>query len=355
MPTGKRIFSGAALAIAMAGAAFAEDLPEISITAVGVNQHSLASTENEQPFWNEVIPEASGGNVSVTFAPMDIMGIKGDQVMSMTQLGVVDFGASDISKMAGQNPLFEGCDLAGLALDIETARAACEAWLPVMSAAAEEQFNIKLLALGANPPQVIWCNDPLEGLADLAGRKVRVFNKTMTDFVEAAGATAVSIAYAEVVPALQRGVVDCAVTGSGSGNTAGWWEVATHQFQVYLGWAINFQSVNLDRWNSFTPETQAFFTGQFDQLSDDLWTVAAMSVNDADYCNFGTGECKLGKVANPPMVNVPVSDADRAQHAEIMQNVVLLEWARRAGRDNAEKWNETVGNVVGLEIPLDQM
>jgi hypothetical protein len=28
--------------------------------------------------------------------------------------------------------------------------------------------------------------------------------------------------FAEVVPALQRGVVDCAVTGTLSGNTAGW-------------------------------------------------------------------------------------------------------------------------------------
>lgn len=257
--------------------------------------------------------------------------------------------------MAGQNPIFEGCDLAGLALDIKTARAACDAWLPVMSKAAEEQFNVKILGLGSSPPQVIWCKDALTSLADLKGRKVRVFNKTMTDFVEAVGATAVSIAYAEVVPALQRGVVDCAVTGSGSGNTAGWWEVATHQFQVYLGWSIAYQSVNLDRWNSFSPETQAYFTDQFSQLSDELWATSTMSVNDADYCNFGTGKCVLGKVAEPAMVNVPVSDADRALHAEIMQNVILLEWARRAGRENAQKWNETVGKVVNLEIPLDQI
>ena len=52
--------------------------------------------------------------------------------MRMTTLGVTDFGAGDISKMAGDDPVFEGCDLAGLALDIATARAACEAWAPVM-------------------------------------------------------------------------------------------------------------------------------------------------------------------------------------------------------------------------------
>ena len=78
-------------------------------------------------------------------------------------------------------------------------------------------------------------------------KKVRVFNKTMSDFIEAVGGTTISMAFAEVVPALQRGVVDCAVTGTMSGFTAGWPEVSTHQFQVYMGWSINYQSVNLDR------------------------------------------------------------------------------------------------------------
>jgi|TARA_B100000315_G_C14524993_1_gene563391 hypothetical protein len=78
------------------------------------------------------------------------------------------------------------------------------------------------LAVGTNPPQVIWCRVAITGLTDLKGKKVRVFNKTMTDFMQAIGASAASMAFAEVVPALHRGVVDCAVTGTMSGFTAGW-------------------------------------------------------------------------------------------------------------------------------------
>jgi len=70
-------------------------------------------------------------------------------------------------------------------------------------------------------------------VSDLKGRKVRVFNKTMSDFIQAVGGTTISMAFAEVVPALQRGVVDCAVTGTMSGFTAGWPEVTTHQFQAF--------------------------------------------------------------------------------------------------------------------------
>jgi TRAP-type C4-dicarboxylate transport system substrate-binding protein len=344
------VAASGALAVA---AASAGELPETHVTGVGLNGNTVVSFKDEVPFWNKIIPEASGGKVTATFAPMDQLGVKGAQVLRMTKLRVVDFGASDVSKMAGDDPVFEGCDLAGLALDIETARKACQAWMPTMSRKAEELFNTKLLAVGTNPPQVIWCRVPIGGLGDLKGKKVRVFNKTMTDFMQAIGASAVSMAFAEVVPALQRGVVDCAVTGTMSGFTAGWPEVTTHQFQAYMGWSINYQSVNIDSWKRFGPDLQAFFTEQFAKLEDKMWQTAAAAVAGADNCNFGTGECPEGKAAK--LVNVLVGDADKELHAKLMQDVVLVEWGKRCGNDCAKEWNDTVGKVVGMSIPLDKL
>ncbi len=146
------------------GAALAQDLPEMTVKAIGLNSKTIVSFGDEKPFWEETVPEASNGRIDAEFAPIDLAGVKDPQIMRMTSLGVTDFGAGDISKMAGDNPVFEGCDLAGLALDIETARKACEAWAPVMGEVMEEQFNVKLLALGTNPPQVIWCRDQLGGM-----------------------------------------------------------------------------------------------------------------------------------------------------------------------------------------------
>jgi TRAP-type C4-dicarboxylate transport system substrate-binding protein len=339
--------------MAFANAAAAADLPETTVTAIGLNSKTIASFSDEVPFWSETVPEASGGQITVEFSPIDLAGIKDPQIMRMTTLGVTDFGSGDISKMAGDDAVFEGCDLAGLALDIETARAACAAWAPVMSRVMEEKFNTKLLALGSNPPQVFWCREELSGLADLQGRKIRVFNKTMADFLNAVGGTTVSLPFAEVVPALQRGVVDCGVTGTLSGNTAGWPEVSDYLYPLYMGWSINYQGVNLDSWNSFPPELQDFFTAQFEALEDQMWATAAKATADAENCNFGKQPCELGKVAE--MTAVPVSDADRAKHKELMQEVVLLEWGRRCGEDCAAEWNDTVGQAVGLQIPLDKL
>ena len=52
---------------------------------------------------------------------------------------------------------------------------------------------------------------------------------------------------------------------------------------------------------------------------------------------------------------MPVSEEDRELHKQLMQDTVLVEWARRCGRDCAAEWNETVGEVVGLQIPLDKV
>jgi TRAP-type C4-dicarboxylate transport system substrate-binding protein len=348
----RAIITAAAGALA-ASAAWAAELPETYVVGIGLNANTVVSFKDEVPFWAKTIPEASGGKVTAAFAPQDHMGVKGFQVMRMIKLGVVDFAAGDVSKMAQDSPVFEGCDLAGLALDIETARAVCKAWLPTMSRVAEEKFNTKMLAIGTNPPQVVWCRVPIKGLADLKGKKIRVFNKTMSDFMEAVGGTTISMAFAEVVPALSRGVVDCAVTGTMSGFTAGWPEVSTHQFQVYMGWSINYQSVNIDKWNSFTPELQQFFLEQFAKFEDKMWKTAAEAVAGADNCNFGTGPCTEGKAAN--LIKVSVSAADQVTHKRLMTEVVLVEWGKRAGKAYAKEWNDTVGKVVGLSIPLDKL
>jgi TRAP-type transport system periplasmic protein len=343
----------AALGILAAGMAGAQELPKTHVKAVGVSSQTPPSIYDEKPFWNETIPKASNGQVTAEYVPFDIMGLQGSEMIRLTKMGVMDFASTDISKMAGDDPLFEGCDLAGLTLDYKKAREACAAWKPVMAEVMEKKYNTKLMAIGGNTPQVFWCRVPISGITDLKGKKVRVFNKTITDFIQAVGGTTVTIAFAEVVPALQRGVADCAITGSLSGSTGAWGEVTSHIYPLVMGWSINYQSVNLDAWKKFDPKVRDFFTKQFDAFEDKMWETIRLTIEDADRCNFARGECKMGKPFK--LTEVPVTEQDKVRHREIMENVVLPEWAKRAGKNYATKWNETVGKVVGLQIPLDKL
>ena len=345
----------AALASAalVAAPAVAGELPEVKVKVIGNYSTVRHAAEPEKEFWNEIVPEMSNNRVSADYIPQDQVGTKDFQMLRFIKLGTTQFGVGDISKMAGDDPTFEGCDLAGLALDIGMARKVCNAWKPAMDRVMQEKFNAKLLALGTNPPQVFWCRDDVAGIDDLKGRKIRVFNKTMADFIQAIGGTTVNMAFGDVVPALQRGVVDCAVTGTTSGNSAGWPEVTTHIYPMYLGWSINFQAVNLDAWNGFGPELQEFFLEAFAVLEDNMWATAGQSTEEADNCNTGRDPCTMGTKAN--MTIVEVSDADREVHKGLMENVVLVEWGKRCGRECAAEWNDTIGQVTGLQIPLDKL
>ncbi len=343
----------AAAALTASTLASAQELTKTHVKVIGNYSTVVHVAKVEQKFWSKIIPEMGKGRITSDYAHQDLMGVKDFQVLRLIKLGVTDFGVSDISKMAGDDPVFEGCDLAGLALDIQTARKVCNAWKPVMNRVMGKKFNAKLLALGTNPPQVFWCREKVSGIADMKGKKIRVFNKTMSDFVKALGGTSISMAFGDVVPALQRGVVDCAVTGTTSGNSAGWPEVTTHILPMYLGWSINFQAVNLKSWNRFAPDVRKFFEKTFLILEDDMWATVGQSASEADNCNTGKDPCNFGKKAN--MTIVTVSEADKAAHKQLMQNVVLVEWGKRCGKACAAEWNKTVGPVIGLQIPLDKL
>jgi TRAP-type C4-dicarboxylate transport system substrate-binding protein len=291
--------------------------------------------------------------ISVEYEAQDVLGIKDFSMLRLTQRGVADFGASDISKMAGDDPVFEGCDLAGITTDLETARKACDVWRPVMQEHMTKTFKARIVTLGNNPPIVFWCNKPISGIDDLKGKKIRVFNTTQSDFVSAIGGTSVTMAFGEVVPALQRGVVDCALTGTLSGNTAGWPEVTTHLFPLPVGWSIYYTAVNLNSWERFAPEVQAFFDKDLARLEDMYWEIGAQATAEGVNCNIGKDPCTLGKKSDLTLVEL--SDADEKRRAEVVQDVVLVKWGQRCGEDCARKWNETVGKVVGLQIPLDKL
>ncbi|EDP61976.1 putative transport protein [alpha proteobacterium BAL199] len=331
----------------------AAELPKTSVKVLGNYSTLLQTKEVEKPFWTQKISKDSNGQVTADYNNQDILGIKDFSLLRLTQAGVADVGVGDISKMAGDDPVFEGCDLAGITTDIATARKACDVWKPVMAEAMEKKFNARLVALGNNPPIVFWCNKPITGLDDLKGLKVRVFNTTQSDFVSAVGATTVTMAFGEVVPALQRGVVDCALTGTLSGNTAGWPEVATHLYPLPVGWSIYYTAVNSASWNSWDPAVQKFFDKEFAELEDMNWEIGGQATDQGVNCNIGKDPCTLGKKGK--MTLVALSDADKAKRATVVQDVVLVKWGKRCGKECAAKWNDTVGKVVGLTIPLDKL
>jgi TRAP-type C4-dicarboxylate transport system substrate-binding protein len=333
-----------------AGAVGAQDLPKTHFKIVGYHSTVAISPRVELPFWREYMPKVSKGAITADVTPIDHMGIDDKTMLRLLRMGVMDFAMMDISKMAGDDPRFEGVDLAGLTLDTDKARLACEAYRHVLDRQMQKNWNSKLIAFGSSPPQVFWCREVISGLNDLKGKKIRVFNPTMRDFLSGIGATAVSMAFAEVVPALKQGVVDCAVTGSLSGNTAGWPEVTKSLYPMSVGWSIIVFAANMNTWKRLDARTQSFLLEQFKIFENQMWALNKKATAEAENCNTNKQPCTLGKPAN--MIIVPVKPEEAQLHKKLVEGAVLAGWAKRCGPQCAAEWNDTVGKALGLKAPV---
>jgi TRAP-type transport system periplasmic protein len=78
----------------------------------------------------------------------------------------------------------------------------------------EAKFQSTSVMQWVMPPQQLWLVEPIEGLDDLRNLKVRSWNREQAELMRLAGGSGVTITPAEVIPALQRGVVDGAFTAA---------------------------------------------------------------------------------------------------------------------------------------------
>jgi TRAP-type C4-dicarboxylate transport system substrate-binding protein len=330
---------------ALATPALAEDLSVVGSWS-GLPLHK----QFEAPFWSEKLPGASDGKLNVALTTHDQMNLGVGDVYRLLGDGVYDVAMTVADYAVADAPELEGLDVPLLALTADEARAMVDAARPMVEDIYRDRFNSHVLAIAPYPPQVVFCNAEIGGLDDLRGLKVRASGRMTAKFLEALGAEGVNVSFSEVPGALQKGVVDCAVTGAGSGYSAGWWEVSTHLLPIPLGgWDSVVTAINLDKWSSLDAGTQALISEQVKtEFEDPAWSSAQNALVNDIACLTGNGECPSGDARS--MTLVEVSDADFEKAREVLVNEVLPEWAERAGGDWAARWNDTVGQTVGVSI-----
>ncbi len=329
-----------------ASASVAEELPRTQLKVVGLQSHLNSFKNGEQPFWEEHIPEASGGQITATITAQDLNGLKGPEILRLMSLGVIDFASGVIGYMSGDSPEFDGVDLAGVSPDMATTRRVVDAYSPVLERIMEEEYGAKLLMLFPSPPQVLWCRTPIESAADLEGMQVRVFTASMADLISGMGATTVSMPFGEVATSLERGVIDCAVTGTLSGNTNRLHEVTTHMLTLYSGWAIHFTAVSQRTWDQLDPAVQDFLLEEIGAFKERLWETVAEEEMDGINCSIGRDPCVYGFKGSMTLVEPTAEDLARAK--TVVAGPVLRNWIERCGDKCAEDWFATVGEVVGI-------
>jgi TRAP-type C4-dicarboxylate transport system substrate-binding protein len=309
----------------------------------------LIQKNKEQPFF-ENFAAKTGLPIDVDYKPIDTLGIKDTEQLRVMKAGLFDIVSLRVSQNSRDEPTLLGLDLVGASPDYATGRRVSKAWFDTIDARLQQQFGVKLLGVWPFGPQILFCKKPITKLADVKGLKVRVYDQNLAKFIEMVGGTPVPIGFADTHQSLSLGVVDCAITGPSSANSAGWPEVTTHQLPLGFQMALNGYAITTKAWNQLKPDQQAKLKAAFDGLTDEIWTYSEELFKDALNCNAGRDPCTTGKKFK--LVDVPVTPADGELIRSAVNKVSLPVWAEVCDKSNpgcSQKWSSTVGTVLGLK------
>jgi TRAP-type C4-dicarboxylate transport system substrate-binding protein len=343
----RRFLTASAAAVVMlAGATANAQVDEKKFNVIGTWNFLTNWKELEVPFWEKELPAASGNKLSGNIKSVTELNLKGTEVLRLLKSGVYDFAAALPIYVDDGAAIVEAVDIAGVASTFKMSRDIIDAWMPEMQKVMRERHGAMVLGTFTWPEQNFYCRGDIKSVADLKGKKIRVQGASQADVVKGFGGAAVTIAFGEVVPALEKGVVDCGITGTMPAYKAKWHDVTSTLFRLPVGFTASVWVVSTRTWDKLNPATQDLIKKEMAKLSDKSWKAVENETEEGVACTTGQGKCTQGTPGKLKLVKP--SDADLKARDQVLNDVVLPAWAGRCGSECAAKWTDTIGKKYNL-------
>lgn len=200
-----------------------------------------------------------------------------------------------------------------------------------------EKNGVIGLSWSATAAYNVICKEPITGLADLQGTKIRA-TSSVGRGMKAIGAAPVSITTAEMYEAMQRGQIDCVAGASAWLNTYNLKDFVKGAWTTSLGsyFGTMNMAVNVDTWADLTEEQQQVF-----------WDNMSQNIADIMWAYVGDNEIAFDWLAKNGGVVAEADDAFKAAWAEVQAGAV--EDAIKQGEENGIKnAREVVMTFMGL-------
>lgn len=232
-----------------------------------------AEEELIQP-WAKAIEEATEGRVKITSYPGQTL-LQADAVYDGVVNGIADMGLSCFSYTRGRFPVLEVFELPGI-LYTNSKAASKTAWEGIKQLNPQEIQDTKLMMVFTTGPGDLYTKVPVRTLNDLKGLELRATGLSAKT-LGALGATPVAMAQSEAYESLSKGVV--------KGNLGpvevlqGWKQAEVTKYLTLTPFLYNnlfYITMNLDKWNSLSPEDQK----AIEQVNEKFFKDVAMNLWD---------------------------------------------------------------------------
>lgn len=262
----------AAVACAIVGTAGAADRTLKIQTSSNASHFSLAYLNKE---WVQKLEQMTGGAISVELLPIEAV-VPRRETPEAISAGILDGDLTSINYFAGKDPAF------ALMGDLIAGYDTPEQMMEFCATGGGKEILQKLHDAYYKGVQVVGCGSyareafvskvPINGVADLAGLKIRAPEGLAADVFKRAGAAPVSLPGSETYGALEKGVIDAADNSAYANNDAnGMHKVA--QYPIYPGihsMPILQFTVSKEVWKDLGTENQAVLTDWFNQAYSGL-------------------------------------------------------------------------------------
>ena len=314
----------------------------------GVSQYERL----EKPFWQHRIEALSNGRIKAEIHPFDASGLPGEEMLQLMHLGVVPFGTALLAVVSGDEPELNAVDLPALNPDMQALRKTVGLYRAHLQQILRTKSGIELLAIYTYPAQVIFCMKPFTGLGDLSQRRVRTSSVGQSEMMTALGAIPVLVPFADIVNAIRNGVVDCAITGTLSGNEVGLSKVTSYIYPMAISWGLSFFGANATAWEALPPDLQTLLREAIGGLEAQVWDAADRETAEGVACDIGAPDCSSGHTPSH-MTLVPILPADQAKRRRLLVESVLPSWIRRCGPECTTAWNRELAPALGIRAHDD--
>ncbi|MFV0512775.1 MAG: TRAP transporter substrate-binding protein DctP [Jhaorihella sp.] len=258
----------AGLVIAFAVAANAQEGEPIEWTLSYLSLNGTIYQEAAQEIPDRIKAATNGKLVITSTSSL----VAGNRLLEGVRDGIVQMSMPLPAYYTGTQPLFTVPSLPGISESYDDMKA-----LTASPYGAEVQqlfvddYNSTELMQTAFCPQTVFSTEPMTTLEEWGGLKIRVNNRGTALIGAELGATTVSLSAGEVLPALERGVIDAVITDSCWAYGAGFDAVITHAANWKLGSVLPAPVlVNNDAWAALSPELQQILTTEFAVIEQDF-------------------------------------------------------------------------------------
>jgi len=201
------------------------------------------------------VKDATGGQVEIV---LNDSLVKGTQLAQSVRDDRVQLATILAGYYSATNPQFGLSQLPGLLDDLKEFKAVFYGfWRADLNKMLDKTYNSKVLCWGLFAPQNLISIKPIDTVAAFKGKKIRVHNIETATLVATLGAKPTPMPASEVLPALQRGIIDGVFTSSAWAYGQAFYTVAKYVTLWPIATILPFPIViNNSEWNKLPKDLQ---------------------------------------------------------------------------------------------------